>query len=37
MGNVSQCLPIDNYLAAAYVQLDKEIDINKINIYSKTV
>ena len=32
MVNVSQCLLIDNYLAAPHVHLDKEIDINKNNI-----
>ena len=30
--NVSQCLPINIYITAAYVQFDKEIDINKTNI-----
>ena len=37
MVNVNQCLPINNYLTAAHVQLDKEVDINKTNILSKTV
>ena len=36
MKNVSQCFPINNYLTAARVQLDKEMDINKTNILSKT-
>ena len=37
MVNVSQCLPINNYLTAAYMQLDKEMDIDMTNIQSKTV
>ena len=37
MVNVNQCLPINNYLTAAHVKLDKEMDINKTNILSKKV
>ena len=32
MVNVSQCLPINNRLTAAHVQLDKEMDISNTNI-----